>query len=274
MSQSIPLPKDYNPVAALVQVETLHAFMNKTCQKPYKPREPQSQDMTVNYRQLVANSRIKEQQILGCLVVEIFLANKFRATWNLEKVSFATRLNTCLDTMKTSSDALPRCVRSIVSLLLQTEVLPKSYSSEFDKAWTSEELQRCQTVTRLGLPPPSAHQFLQSTLSALLFPSSSNLHYMYDVSKKLQEYCALVRELNLAITSEDEEAVKLRIKYLCKISECKVKDVARDLERLVRKRRVFVNTDLELLLPYIRQIMEEPFGSVLAAWHLFDPIAT
>lgn len=127
VNQPIILPKDFNPVAAIVQVETTHAFMHKINHQVYKPAIG-SQDFSTNYKQIVASGRIKEQQILGCLMVEIFLAGKFRATWNVEKVLFAQRFATCLNILKTSADNLPKCIRNIVSLLLQIDIMPKSYN--------------------------------------------------------------------------------------------------------------------------------------------------
>lgn len=126
-SQTVTLPKDYNPVAGIMQVETIHMFMNKVSSQIYKP-EIELHESSTNYKQIVAGGRIKEQQILGCLIVEIFLSSKFRATSNVEKVSFAKRLATCLNTLKMSADSLPKCVRNAVALLLQVNIIPKSYN--------------------------------------------------------------------------------------------------------------------------------------------------
>lgn len=127
VNQPIILPKDFNPVAAIVQIEIMHTFMNKVNHQVYKPVVG-THDLPTNYKQIVASGRIKEQQILGCLIVEIFLAGKFRATWNVEKASFAQRFTTCLNTLKTSADNLPKCIKNIVSLLLQVDIIPKSYN--------------------------------------------------------------------------------------------------------------------------------------------------
>ena len=51
-SQMIILPKDYNPISALVQVETMHSFMNKVSQKTYTPKMITS-DGTTNYKQVL-----------------------------------------------------------------------------------------------------------------------------------------------------------------------------------------------------------------------------
>lgn len=127
INQTIILPKDYNPVAAIMQVETMHMFTNKVSSQVYKP-EIELHESSTNYKQIVASGRIKEQQILGCLIVEIFLSSKFRATWNVEKVSFTRRLITCLNILKMSADSLPKCVRNAVALLLQIDIIPKSYN--------------------------------------------------------------------------------------------------------------------------------------------------
>ncbi|XP_024940811.1 WD repeat-containing protein 81 isoform X1 [Cephus cinctus] len=280
-ASQIILPKDYNPVAALIQVETMHAFLNKVSHRVYKPFEI-SRDNFINYKQIVASGRIKEQQILGCLIVEIFLAGKLRATRNTGNVSFVNRFNTCLNTLKASPDALPRCVRKVVTLLLQVDVLPKSYNLEnletndTNTPINSTSTQfRYPTVTYMGLPPPSAHQLLQPILSGNLFPFSKYFQCLYNIVDMLQEYNVLARELNFILQLEEdcEAMAKTKIQYLCKISECKVKAIARELERLLPEAGNNSEASLQLIVPHVRQILEEPYSAVLAAWYLFDPIA-
>lgn len=301
VNQPIVLPKDFNPVAAIVQVETMHAFMNKVTHRVYKPSLA-SHDLSTNYKQIVASGRIKEQQILGCLIVEIFLAGKFRATWNVERMSFAQRLVTCLNTLKTSADHLPKCIRNVVTLLLQTDIVPKSYNINdismviaiflitrislkrivYERLiiyilylQANEIPFRYPTITYMGLPPPSAHQFLQPILSGSLFPFSKYYRYLYNIVEMLQEYNGLIRELNSIMKTEDDVdfVIKAKTKYLCKISECKVKAIARELERLLPYTGGAKEATLQLIVPHIVQIMEEPYSAVLAVWHLFDPIA-
>ncbi|XP_058799926.1 uncharacterized protein LOC131669209 [Phymastichus coffea] len=43
----------------------------------------------LNQKQVIANARLKEQQILGCLIVEIFLAEKFRAIWEVRRSKYS-----------------------------------------------------------------------------------------------------------------------------------------------------------------------------------------
>nr|XP_033329625.1 WD repeat-containing protein 81 isoform X1 [Megalopta genalis] len=271
MNQAIVLPKDYNPVAAITQVETMHTFMNKVSSQVYKP-EIELHESCINYKQIVASGRIKEQQILGCLIVEIFLSNKFRATWNVEKVSFSKRLNVCLNILKTSADSLPKCVRNAVALLLQVDIIPKSYNA--DSIDVMDTPFRYPTITNMGLPPPSAHQFLQPLLFGSLLPFSKYYKYLFNIVEMLQEYNSLVRELNFVMKSEDDidYTLKTRTRFLCKISECKVKAIARELEHLLSHIGI-AREALELIMPHIQQVMEESYSAVLAAWYLFDPIA-
>ncbi|XP_066597438.1 WD repeat-containing protein 81 isoform X2 [Prorops nasuta] len=269
-SQTITLPKDYNPVASLIQVETMHTFINKVTHQVYKPVTV-SHDQLTNYKQIVACSRIKEQQILGCLIVEIFLSSKFRATWNTETISFAQRLNTCLSTLRLNLDSLPKCVRNAVVLLLQIDAIPKSFNLDNSDIYDSPF--RYPTVTFMGLPPPSAHQFLQPILSGSLFPSSKYCQYLFNVAEMLQEYNSLTREVNVVLPDEDDEPSKTKIKFLCKISECKVKAFAREIDKLLPRIDFTREPIVQLIIPHIKQIMDEPFSAVLAAWHLFDPVA-
>lgn len=84
-----------------------------------------------------------------------------------------------------------------------------------------------------------------------------------------------MRELNYVVKAEDDadSSIKTKTKYLCKISECKVKAIARELERLLPYAGGAREATLQLIVPHIVQIMEEPYSAVLAVWYLFDPIA-
>lgn len=207
------------------------------------------------------------------------MSEKFRATWNMEKVCFENRLTMCLNAVKSSPDSLPRCVKNAVALLLQVDVIPKTYNAECIENNVrldfSENSFRYPTVTHMGLPPPSAHQFLQPVLSGGLFPSSKYFQHLFRVVEMIQEYNLLVSKLNFVThRGEDSEAMsKTRIRYLCKISECKVKAVARELEGLLINVGIAAEANLQLIVPHVKQFVEEPYSAVLAAWYLFDPIA-
>lgn len=54
-------------------------------------------------------------QVLGCLIVELFLACRLRAS----ATSHEQRLQVCQSAARHCGDQLPRCVRQVVLLLLQ-----------------------------------------------------------------------------------------------------------------------------------------------------------
>ncbi|XP_014234232.1 WD repeat-containing protein 81 isoform X1 [Trichogramma pretiosum] len=282
--QPIVLPKEYNPVSTLIQVETSHAFFNRVNHRAYKPKLS-SNKIISNVKQAVLTARLRESQILGCLIIEIFLAEKFRATWKVEKISFEDRLHNSLNLIKTSPILLPKCVKNAVMLLLRVDASSNNYNSDFSETHpcsrpTSPEqsdmsIERDPKVTYMGLPPPSAHQLLEPVLSGLLFPSTKSLQYLYNVVEMIQNYNNLSSELDRATQNIDDENCQeyTRIVFLSKINECKVKAIANELEKLLPNASIATEMSVQLIVPHIRQIFEQPLSVVLAAWHLFDPIA-
>lgn len=127
----------------------------------------------------------------------------------------------------------------------------------------------------MGLPPPSSHQILQLVLSSLLYPSSNHLQYLYGVVEMIQEYNNLCGDLDRVTQNLDdnESLEKTRIIFLCKINECKVKAIANELEKLLPNAGIATEASLQLIVPHVKEIFEQPLSAVLAAWHLFDPIA-
>lgn len=90
----------------------------------------------------------------------------------------------------------------------------------------------------------------------------------------------MARELSLTfvVTEDDNSCMKIEVDnkkglFLAKISECKVKTAARELSTLLPEMLSASPESLDLILPYVRELLEDPSSSVLAAWHLFDPMA-
>lgn len=130
-------------------------------------------------------------QVLGCLIVEIFLASKLRVFGvGIEPVLFSKRLQICRTALQTSSanrDSIPRCVRGLVSLLLQIDIT----ASEIENVCYYES-----PVTNLGIPPPSAHQLLQANLTSTILPFPNNFSIVYSIVKTLHEYSSALKELH------------------------------------------------------------------------------
>lgn len=231
---------------------------------------------------------------MGCLVIELFLAPKLRPLGNNGSFSFDQRLRACLSVLVRSGESLPRCVRQAISLLLQVDLNPTLYSEEenptiesgVDVSQSSEPSTRViqpfryPTVTPQGLPPPSAHQLLQPLLSSAVFPFPRYFTRIYALLRTLHDYSSMARELSLAsFVNEDENTCvksdeeSKKVLFLAKISECKVKTAATELSTLLPEIHSTSPEGLDLILPYVKELLEDPSTSVLAAWHLFDPVA-
>lgn len=222
-----------------------------------------------NYARIISSRRIKELQVLGCLMMELFLSNQLRAMGNYNaNMSFEKRLDTCLLLLKCKDVEVPFCISSIVRLLLQ--------GTQFDL------INFCYpAVSELGLPQPSAHLLLQPSLHCMI-PFSRHFPLLYKIIFNLKDFKSVVLELNILyhfecngeMCSEFENLERRKILFAQNISECTVKSCAKQLESLLNE--INTNTDMEILnilLPHIKELLEEPATSVLTAWYLFEPIA-
>lgn len=55
---------------------------------------------------------------------------------------------------------------------------------------------RYPIISSCGLPPPSAHQFVQPSLSSVLIAFPKQFLTVFNILKKTQDYASLLRELN------------------------------------------------------------------------------
>lgn len=238
-------------------------YINEKLMRRKRKLELQS---SCNYKQIVATSRMRELQILGCLIVEIFMSKQLRVHGSTSRLNFNERLQLCMSVVKNNLDSIPRCIRYAVGLLLQVDF------SDVDNI-------RYPTVTDLGLPPPSAHQLLQPLLRNI-FPFPTNFYRLYTFLSLFQEYTNLSHELNILYhfdcngeqCSKYENIEKTKILCAQNIGECKVKYCAKELEELLFENDTDCSQTVYILLPFVKELIEDPCTSILAAWYLFDPI--
>ncbi|KAK3930332.1 WD repeat-containing protein 81 [Frankliniella fusca] len=270
-NSTIHLPRDFHPACALQAVESLHTFLGKTFhhgvhEDGFQSNDGDQKPVTRYKLQIVASKRLREMQVLGCLIVELFLAGRLRAS----ATSHEQRLQVCQSAARHCGDQLPRCVRKVVSLLLQINC-PNSTSSaeDTDNLSFSGSGVRYPLISSNGLPPPSAHQFLQPLLSTMLIAFPKQFLTVFSLLRKSHDYYSLSRELSWR--SENNEGQEEENFILSeKLRECWVKSVAHDLTLVLPQLDPFL---VHLILPHVRQLMEDPNTAVLATWYLFDPIA-
>lgn len=266
------LPHDYNPTAALMALESLHSFVTKTCHTVGCGVNSVEYNEVMAFKQVVAARRLQEMQVLGCLIVEIFLASKLRVFGiGIEPVSFSKRLHICRTVLQSNGvnrDSIPRCVRGLVSLLLQIDITNDSDSACYESP-----------VTSLGIPPPSAHQLLQANLTSTILPFPNNFPLVYSIVKTLHEYSSALQELQIISStvqvSEGSNKLESLTAIIERVCEWKVKSIANDLERLVEDTSLNSSTVawIDLILPHILSMLADSNTSILTAWHLFDPVA-
>lgn len=224
------------------------------------------QSSTRNYKQIISNQRQRELQIVACIIVEIFLANKIRALglgYMQQKLN--DRIETCKNVLKTDYDLLPKCVQYPVKLLF-------SFGDESN-----------HTITDIGLPKPSANQMLQPFLSTFLFPFPNEYLNTYTLLRTIHQYESANQLLDCLTFIEcertdcgkkNDNSSKNRTLCKRKIAECKVMACAAQCERLLNVPRGYEQFNvIELILPHIIDLLTSENTSILAAWFLFDSAA-
>lgn len=242
----IVLPKDFNALTALQEVESLHTFTNQSFYEPPQLTSSKSKSSeTAGYRQAVASRRIREMQTLGCLVVELYLSNKMKALLPITNLdlpyNFEDRIQKCLTVLEREWSDLPFSVRQAIVLLLQID--ENGISKHGEQGYLSIKYP---TVTSTGLPPPSAHQLLQPLISAA-FPFPTYFEKLY----------SLLLSLYKLQRNEEDPAEK------------QIEIMSRELPSLLP---LLDSDGLDLLLPHVRELLCSS-AATNAAWQLFDPIS-
>lgn len=280
----IYLPKEYKPNQLLETLEKKYKFVSGAfhVEQLKKSDEFESfgdretlllrkvrNQLICNYAKVISTRRVKELQVLGCLIMEIFLSHHLRAMGNYNSnTSFDKRLQTCILLLNCSEIEMPPCISYVVKLLFRSSQINLN-----DFAYPA--------VSDLGLPQPSAHLLLQSSLHCII-PFSRHFPLLYKIIHNLKEFKNVVIELDIfyyidcdgEMCSEYETLERRKVLFAQNIGECKVKSCAKQVEFLLNE--INPNTDNEIvkiLLPHIKELLEEPSTSVLSAWYLFEPIS-
>lgn len=198
------------------------------------------------------------------------MPSKLRAMGsNLQVPCFKRRLENCRAVLCGKREDIPKCIRSVVTLLLQTENITGVQTSTGIRTYP---------VTEFGIPPPSAHQLLLSNLSSYLLPLPSSFAYLYASMKTFQDFVYLEEELKYvktesSVTGSFDEAVQLISK---RINENKVIDLAKRIQALdgMEKYAVLMNPKwMDFILPIVLNLLRDRKTDVTAAWYLLEMCA-
>lgn len=225
-------------------METNQNFFRKTFCTNASDTDSSDKAPQVGLKQIVAKKRIQEMQVLGCLIVEIFLLSKIRA---MDLNDLDKRITACLKFL--NHENLPRCVRSGVSLLLQP----------------FKDLQNYPYITSPGLPPPSPHQILQPLLSSFIFPFPKLFSSIYS------SFCCLVLCSRAIAKYHLENPVDHSV---CNtLNVLKVKKLNIDLEKIWDELLSTKNDQIvQLVFPFLKELFDNPSTSRLSIILFLDKI--
>ncbi len=239
----IPLPKDFDPLTRLNELEGTNAFLSKNgCYSALADPKSEPDHSALGRRNgaiegLVRRRRFRDMRVLGCLIMEIFLPRKFLSLG--ERASLEGRMEAALGVLQHEIHLVPLCIRETVKSLLQTG--------------SSGHLPK---VTEFGPSPPTAFQLLCPTLSSLKFPD---------------QFRALARVLRgIDPTQMIAFNSKLTKENRAEAAEFRVKLAASELQPFYDCLKLEV---MPLLLPMIKELFNDSSTAVVAAWYLFEPIA-
>lgn len=258
---------------SLVAYENTYNFILKTCNKSkitlQNIRVESEKNFSTQYKQVVATRRAQEMLVFGCILVELFMPSKLRAVGsNLQVPSFKRRLENCRALLCSKRDEIPKCIRSVVTLLLQTDNISGLQTTTGIRTYP---------VTDFGIPPPSAHQLLLSNLSSHLLPLPASFPCLYTSLKTFQYFIMLEQELKYTKigSSQNYSSFNDAIIMISKrINESKVSELAKSLHALdkLEKGNVLSNLKwMDFILPLLLEMLENRKTDVNTAWYLFEP---
>lgn len=209
---------------------------------------------------------------MGCLIIEVFLAAKIRPLGYTSSLSPEKRLQACRSVLSRFGDCLPRSMRHATCLLLQAD--------EADLHLEGKRPFRYPTVTCQGLPPLSAHQLLQPLLAPSIFPFPKHFTRLYNLLQKFHELSGLIHELELLNHINTAEEIFVddinqdKVKYFIKkLKILKVNVMTEELSVLLPEMLSVSPENIDIILPYMKELLQDPETSVFAAWNLFDLVA-
>lgn len=217
-----------------------------------------------NYKQIINNHRHRELQVVACIIVELFLADKIRPLGIGPMQKLNDRIEACKNVLKTDFDLLPKCVQYPIKSLLSLGDASN------------------QTITDIGLPKLSAQQMLQPFLSNFLFPFPFEYLNVYTVLKTCYQYESANKLLDLLTYSEFDRSSECKIfsalskqrsVYKRKIAECEVMACSAQIGRLLQPHGYQQFNVVDLILPHIIDLLKSENTCILAAWFLFDSTA-
>ncbi|XP_062604872.1 WD repeat-containing protein 81-like isoform X2 [Saccostrea cucullata] len=250
----ITLPKMYDPLADLNQMEASYQFSSRTFKQMPKKTEMQIKP----HLDSVTDAIWRDIQSFACLACEIFLKDQIQfqdKSWSLEeRFTFLSQI------YRENPSLIPRCITSLAQEILHLHKPPAVIEDIATRGHLS--LFRYPTVSSQGLPPPTPAQLLHPFVGLLPFPSYFSQLYecICNLRHKDQEIQQITWRKNSSL--EKDKLIKV-------ISREKVTILQHFLEE---NQGCYGEEGIELILPYVQELFSQEDTAIQAAWSLFNLI--
>ena len=236
------LPKDFDPLAKINELEGLNSFLVKSGtvfhQVPADTFVTTPEVQSV--KELSSRKHVRDMQVLGCLLLELFLPKRFSSAG--PRVTLEARFEIARNIVLNESHNIPLSVRHTLKNLVLEE-------------FSIGPSDRYPAVNDEGLPPLSAFQLLLPTLSSIEFPR------VFPVFGRILRNLDDSQMLPYGHVLDDDQRRA--------VDEFKVKSVASELQPIYDE----INQEnLNVILPAIKKLFEDDSTAVIAAWYLFEPV--
>ena len=157
---SIVMPKDFEPMSRLNELELLHTFLLK-CDLEAVSRKSEKNGHKLNLPvtekcQLSYRSAVRDMQVIGCLIMELFMPKKFVALG--ANATLKARYEVAVGILRHEEASVPLCIRQTAKKLLHRD-------------FGISAMDKYPSIDDAGLPQPTAFQLLCNSLSSLHFPA-------------------------------------------------------------------------------------------------------
>ncbi|XP_060555300.1 WD repeat-containing protein 81-like isoform X2 [Ruditapes philippinarum] len=201
-----------------------------------------------------------DMQQFGCLMCELFLAPRLHTL--KQGTSLRERYNMIGRLCANDKGKLPRIIQTAAEILLNLDSFKEILEPDTLQNNGTSLLFEYPIVNSLGSQPPTPALLVQQFSNIIPFPP-----YFEDMYKVLNQ----MKDIDKEIEREISDVTRLREKKkIEKILSRKKVDV---LETYLKGNRGTISEEgYELLLPYIKELFEDPKTTVQAAWSLIGVV--
>ena len=139
--------------------ESLETFIAKSNSKKSDDKDKDEKKVSLS-KVLQTRRMIRDMQVLGCLILELFLPKKFIPLGGGgSSVDLKSRFALASSILEHELTSVPHCIRGLLQVLLKNNDFQIDDSDRYPIINDHD-----------GLPPPSAFQVLVSSMSPMQFP--------------------------------------------------------------------------------------------------------